>query len=204
MTRGVRLAFLVLLVTVFAIGCAAGPKVERTAVEETIDLSGRWNDSDSRMVAEEMIQDCLQRPWLSRFMTAHNGRRPTVIVGTVLNRSDEHINTQVFTKDLERALINSGLVDFVASREERRELRDERVDQQKGFTSAETARQMGQEMGANYMLKGSLNSVRDQISGQYVVLYQVNLELHNLDTNRKAWIGQKKLKKVVSRSRWKM
>ena len=150
-----------------------------------------------------MINDCLNRPWLADFQS-HKGKKPSVIVGTVVNRSDEHINTQVFVKDLERALINSGFVDFVASRDERGELRKERADMQLGFTSAETAKAMGREIGADFMLKGTLNSIRDQITGQYVILYQVNLEIHDLETNRKVWIGQKKLKKVVSRSRWKM
>lgn len=199
----VRSTLLLVVVLGLAVGCSSAPKVRRTAVEETIDLSGRWNDSDSRMVADEMIKDCLNRPWLPEFQS-HKGEKPVVIVGTVLNRSDEHINTQVFVKDLERALINSGLVDFVASRDERRELRKERADMQLGFTSAETEKAMGQEVGADFMLKGTLNSVRDQIRGQYVILYQVNLEIHNLETNRKVWIGQKKLKKVVSRSRWKL
>jgi len=203
MRGNVRLTLLFLVVLGLAVGCGSAPKVRRTAVEETIDLSGRWNDSDSRMVADEMIKDCLNRPWLPEFQS-HKGKKPVVIVGTVLNRSDEHINTQVFVKDLERALINSGLVDFVASRDERRELREERADMQLGFTSAETEKAMGRETGADFMLKGTLNSVRDQIKGQYVILYQVNLEFHNLETNRKVWIGQKKLKKVVSRSRWKL
>ena len=203
MKGNVRLTFLLLVVLGLAVGCSSAPKVRRTAVEETIDLSGRWNDSDSRMVADDMIKDCLNRPWLAEFQS-HKGKKPVVIVGTVINRSDEHINTQVFVKDLERALINSGLVDFVASRDERRELREERADMQLGFTSAETEKAMGQETGADFMLKGTLNSVRDQIRGQYAILYQVNLEIHNLETNRKVWIGQKKLKKVVSRSRWKL
>jgi hypothetical protein len=203
MRGNVGLTLLVLVVLGLAVGCSSVPKVRRTAVEETIDLSGRWNDADSRMVADEMIKDCLNRPWLPEFQS-HKGKKPVVIVGTVLNRSDEHINTQVFVKDLERALINSGLVDFVASRDERGELRKERADMQLGFTSAETEKAMGQEIGADFMLKGTLNSVRDQIKGQYVILYQVNLEFHNLETNRKVWIGQKKLKKVVSRSRWKL
>lgn len=203
MRGNVRSTLLLVVVLGLAVGCSSAPKVRRTAVEETIDLSGRWNDSDSRMVADEMIKDCLNRPWLPEFQS-HKGEKPVVIVGTVLNRSDEHINTQVFVKDLERALINSGLVGFVASRDERRELRKERADMQLGFTSAETEKAMGQEVGADFMLKGTLNSVRDQIRGQYVILYQVNLEIHNLETNRKVWIGQKKLKKVVSRSRWKL
>jgi PBP1b-binding outer membrane lipoprotein LpoB len=203
MKGDVRLAFLLLVALWLAVGCGSVPKVRRTAVDETIDLSGRWNDSDSRMVADEMIKDCLNRPWLVDFQS-RKGRKPAVIVGRVVNRSDEHINTQVFIKDLERALTNSGLVDFVASRDERRELREERADMQLGFSSTETAKRMGREIGADFMLKGTLNSVRDQITGQYVILYQVNLEIYDLETNRKHWIGQKKLKKVVSRSRWKL
>lgn len=202
MRRNARYIFLLLAVLALAVGCSSAPKVRRTAVDETIDLSGRWNDSDSRMVADEMIKDCLNRPWLAEFQS-QKGRKPVVIVGTVLNRSDEHIDTRVFVKDLERGLINSGLVDFVASRDERGELREERADMQLGFTSADTAKEMGREFGADFMLKGTLNSVRDQIKGQYVILYQVNLEIHELETNRKRWIGQKKLKKLVSRSRWK-
>ena len=203
MRRDVTLTLLIPVILGLAVGCGSAPKIRRTAVDETVDLSGRWNDSDSRMVADDMITDCLNRPWLPEFQSQKE-RKPVVIVGTVLNRSDEHIDTRVFVKDLERALINSGLVDFVASRDERRELREERADMQLGFTSAERTKEMGEEIGADVMLKGTLNSVRDQIKGQYVILYQVNLEIHDLETNRKLWIGQKKLKKVVSRSRWKL
>ncbi|MBW1741365.1 MAG: penicillin-binding protein activator LpoB [Deltaproteobacteria bacterium] len=188
---------------VFILGCAAAPEVRRTHVDEIIDLSGRWNDTDSRLVAEEMIKDGLSRPWLSRFKTKHGGRNPVVIVGTVLNRSHEHINTQVFIKNLERALINSGEVDFVASKDERRELREEKADMLKGFTSAETVKSISEETGADFMLQGSVNSVKDQIKGKYVILYQVNLELIHLETNKKVWIGEKQIKKFVKRPKYR-
>ncbi len=32
-------------------GCSQGRKVERVDPEEQIDLSGRWNDTDSRFVS---------------------------------------------------------------------------------------------------------------------------------------------------------
>ena len=102
-------------------GCAS-TSVERVGVDETVDLSGRWNDSDSRMVSEEMIGDVLSRPWIDKFRGNHRGQAPTVIVGTIRNRSDEHINTRTFVKDLERALINSGEIEFVAAKGEREEM----------------------------------------------------------------------------------
>ena len=191
-----------LVAMIFLLISCAGPSVKRTEVDETIDLSGRWNDTDSRLVAEEMILDCLERPWLERYQTSNPGKAPTVIVATVKNRSYEHINTQVFIKDLERALINSGRVQFVASKDERIELRQEKADQQQGFTDPQTQKSIYKEVGADFMLQGSINAIKDEIKGKYVMLYQVNLELIELETNLKKWIGQKEIKKVVKRSRY--
>ena len=178
-------------------GCAS-VKVTRTEVTKTVDLSGRWNDTDSRLVSEEMIKDCLARPWLGEF-TTKAGKSPYVIVGGVLNRSSEHIDAQLFIKDLEADLLNSGKVKFVASKEPRQEIREERADQTR-FSSKETAKAFGRESGADFMLQGTINSVTDELKGKSSILYQVNLELVNLETNEKAWIGQKKIKKIVSRS----
>jgi uncharacterized protein (TIGR02722 family) len=183
-------------------GC--GAKVKRTEVDQTIDLSGRWNDSDSRMVSEEMIRDCLDRPWLNKFNEKSN-RNPTVIVGTVVNRSHEHINSQLFTKDLEKAFINSAMVNVVASRDEREEIRDERTDQQEGgMTSEQTIKPGRMETGADFMLKGTINSIKDETKGKYVILYQVNLELIDITTNQKVWIGEKEIKKQVKKSKFSL
>jgi len=189
------------LIVVLGLVSGCGRGVKRYGVDKTIDLSGRWNDTDSRLVAEEMIKDCLMRPWINRF-DEKNDREPVVIVGTVVNRSHEHINSQVFTKDLEMTLLNSGQVKFVASKKERQEVRDERDSQQKGYTDEETIKATGLETGADFMLKGSINSVKDEIKGKYVILYQVNLELIDLTNNQKVWIGQKEIKKFVKKGKF--
>ena len=183
-------------------GCASGPMIKRMDVDTTIDISGRWNDADSRMVSEEMIRDCLDRPWLQRFVDTHGGKIPTVIVGRVRNRSHEHINTQTFVKDLERALINSGSVQFVASKGERFGVREERMDQAE-HASDETMKGPGEEIGADFMLIGTINTIRDEAGGKAVMFYQTNLELINMANNIKAWIGEKKIKKLIKRSKTK-
>jgi uncharacterized protein (TIGR02722 family) len=183
--------------------CSSTPQVDRRNVSETIDLSGRWNDADSRMVSETMIADCLDRTWLEVHRDAGAGRAPTIIVGRVRNRSHEHINVQTFIKDLERAMINSGQVQFAASAEERTGIRDERIDMAAN-ASEETMKGPGREIGADYMLIGSIQSIRDEIPGKALMYYQVNLELIDLESNRKVWIGQKEIKKLIERPevRW--
>lgn len=183
---------------IFAAGCAT--KVERIDVDEVRDLSGRWNDTDSRLVAEAMIEDCLGRPWLPSFV-AGSGRNPDIIVGRILNRSNEHISTQTFTKDLERSLLNSGRANFVASAQERQGVREERLDMDI-HASPETRKAPGMEAGADFMLIGSINSIIDRQSSDRVVYYQVDLELVDMTNNRKVWIGDKKIKKFVKRARY--
>lgn len=183
-------------------GCASNPRVSRVASDEAVDLSGYWNDTDSRLVSEEMIADSLSRAWIDEWR-GETGRKPTVIVGSVRNRSNEHINTEPFTKDLERAFVNSGRVRLVASSDERGGLRDERLDQLRNAT-IDTAKSMGKEIGADFMLIGGINTIIDGAGGTSVRFYQIELELVNLESNEKVWIGQKKIKKVVERSRYRL
>ena len=193
---------LVLAAALIVLVSGCGKKqVDRVAVDQTIDLSGHWNDTDSRLVSETLVADVMERPWVARHRSGHQGLSPTVIVGTVRNRSDEHINTQTFVKDLERALVNSGQVDLVASSQERQEIRVERQDQA-AHASEETAKEEGQEMGADYMLQGDINTISDRIDGEEVRYYQVNLELIQIQSNKKVWLGEKKIKKTVKQKKF--
>lgn len=181
-------------------GCSTS--VKRLDSGEVTDLSGEWNDTDSRLVSEEMIRDVLGRPWVDRFIE-EKGNRPAVIVGEVRNLSHEHINVATFINDIERELINSGGVDFVASKTERGEIRDERKDQELN-ASAETAKAMGQEYGADFMLKGSINTILDTEGDEQVRFYQIDLNLISLADNRKVWAGQKKIKKFIDKSAFRL
>ncbi len=176
---------------------ACSTKVERLDVEETRDLSGDWNDTDSRLVSEEMVRDALARPWLDRFID-EEGNLPAVIVGRVRNLSHEHMNVATFIGDIERELINSGGVQFVASKTERGEIREERKDQELN-ASAETTNRMGQELGADFMLQGAINTILDTEGKEQVRYYQVDLTLISLADNRKVWVGQKKIKKFIKK-----
>lgn len=180
-------------------GCAT--EVKRIGVEEVKDLSGNWNDTDSRLVSEEMIRDSLSTGWLIRH-EQKSKKAPTVIVGNVRNLSHEHINTRTFIADLERAYVNSGRVDVVASKTEREGLREERSDMD--LHASETSRKAaGNEAGADYMLMGTINTIIDASGGEQIRFYQIDLTLVSTVDNRKVWTGQKKLKKDVKDAKFR-
>lgn len=180
------------------LAACGGTKVQRMDTNEIKDLSGKWNDSDARLTAEEMIRDCLSRQWLEK--ASQSGKAPSVIVGTVRNQSHEHINTDTIVEELQRELINSNKVEFVASKGERGDVREERIDQDVNAEES-TRKAHGKETGADFMLSGAINTIEDSEGGKKVMLYQTNLKLLNMKTNQIAWNGQKKIKKFVQRSK---
>lgn len=175
------------------LGCSR--KVARIDTDEVRDFSGRWNDTDSRLTAEELIDESINGDWLSTHI-AETGEEPVIIVGFVNNKSHEHIQAEPFMKDLEKTFVNSSRVRLVQGGEKRDQIRKERADQQQN-ASQSTMKKWGLEVGADYMLQGSINSIVDAHKRKKINYYQVNLELTNLETSEIVWIGDKKIKKFV-------
>ena len=193
--RRIFIGTLVVLTIALINGCA-NRKITRVDPNETIDLSGRWNDSDSRLVSEEMIGDLLTSAWIPRYLKA-NDKRPVVVVGLLENKSHEHINSETFIKDVEKAIIRDGNIRLVVAGEKRNELRKERAEQQ-DYASPETTKKWGKELGADFILQGTINSIVDSYKKQKVVTYQIDLQLTNIETNEVVWMGDKKIKKQIS------
>ena len=195
-----KVVFLVFAVALLTAGCNS-IKVDRVETDTVTDYSGKWNDTDSRIVAQELMQDMTARPWASQFVAA-KGKKPAIIVGTIRNKSSEHIEVVPFIKAIEREVINSGTAKIVASAEEREQIRNERLDQQE-YASKDTAKKLAQEYGADYMLEGIITTITDQVDKKKAVFYQVNLELIHIETNEKAWIGNTEIKKIIKNSKIK-
>jgi hypothetical protein len=193
-----RVAVLSVIVAGLA-GCGAETKVTRVDAGVVTDLSGRWNDTDSRIVAESMVKEALEYPWLNTFSQTKR-RQPVVVVGTVLNNSHEHINVQTFVTDLERELTNSQKITFVAGKSEREEVRTERKEQAM-YAREDTQKAPGKEIGADYMMKGTIATILDEADGTKAMFYQIDLQMVDLESNAKVWFGQKKIKKVIEKKR---
>ncbi|MAF27125.1 MAG: penicillin-binding protein activator LpoB [Gemmatimonadetes bacterium] len=180
-------------------GCG-GKTVTRLDQDTVTDLSGRWNDTDSRIVAEEMIRDCLSRPWIRQHVLTE-GRIPVIVVGAVRNKTMEHIPVDTFIKSIEREFINSGDVKVVADAGERADIRTER-EEMRGNVTAETLKRFGRETGADFVLTGAIQQIVDEEGRRKVSFYQTDLELIHVESNEKKWIGTKRIKKDIDRARF--
>ncbi len=199
-----RMMFLATLciVVIVSISCQTGTSVSRLSTDADIDLSGYWNDTDIRTAAESLVEDSLDSSWIDQFRI-RKMKNPVVIVGNFLNRSSEHIDTSIIAKRFEMELINSGKIDMVADVAFRASVRDEREEQQY-FASESTAKALGKEIGADYLLQGAVRTNLDQVSGKSVRTYYITAELIDIETSKKVWVGEYIIKKMVKISKYKL
>jgi uncharacterized protein (TIGR02722 family) len=181
---------------------ACGPtrrEVERVDPATTKDLDYRFNDTDARLVWQGMVNDATFRGWIDRWKAQHGGNRPIMIVGPITNKSQDYIDTGLFTMNFEREMLNTGHVRVVSMRDQRGALRDERLQGQE-WNSPETRKLMKNELGADLMLMGTIIDVvqRSLDNRQLTKYYQVGLELTNIETNEKVWMGNVEIKKVAT------
>ncbi|WP_296015022.1 penicillin-binding protein activator LpoB [uncultured Treponema sp.] len=178
-------------------------KVSRVDADEVIDLDGYWNESDVRIVCDSLIEECINSPRIAKF-EGQQGHAPVVIIDSIRNQSSEHIDTSIVEKKFQTAIINSGVMEFVSSSTERQALREEKADQA-DHSTYDTAKEMDQETGADFMLKGSVKTIVQSADDKTVRTYYVYAELHDIKTNKIVWMAENdSIKKVIKRQKAKL
>ncbi len=184
--------------SLFLFSCAT-TSVKRYAAEDSVkDLSGYWNSNDVDQVCTTLIDSCIKSRRITNFRTTE-GRAPVVIIGTIRNKSVEHIDTSILSKRFQNVIINDGTLEFVADANQREELRAEKNDQAEN--AYETAKSIGNETAADFMLQGTVSTIVDTAGRQQVRTYQVDMQLIDLETNRIVWSEQNNdIKKYIKKS----
>jgi len=185
----------ILLLFIVTVASCNYRSVSRITPSDRVDLSGRWNDADSKIVADKMIDQLLgSQPFLE--YSKKSQKKPVIIVGSIANKTTEHIDANNFIKKIEYAIFQSGVADIVESDEFRDKLRVERVNQN-DFSSTETISKWGEEIGADLMLFGEMTSETDVYKKDRTVNYVTTLFLTDMETNTRVWYGQHEIKKFI-------
>ncbi len=181
------------------VACSPGFEGEYSDPAKAEIIDDKWNETDARKTAEHMIKGMLEKPWLTTFSATHKGEKPLVIVDDVENRTDEHLDVKQLTDYIQDELINSGRVRFV-NKAQRQKLLEEIKYQQSGQVSGKTAKKGGKQLGADYVLSGSVSSSVHSQGELKTVSYQTTLTLTNIETFEYEWSTKYEIKKRFKRS----
>lgn len=199
----------VLLVASSFVCVSAKSKTKRVDANEVIDLDGYWNDTDVRLVCEDLIKQCVSSPRVAKFEGQY-GRVPTVVLGSIKNDSTEHIDTSIVAKRFQNAIINNGALDFVADATERAELMGE-ADYQEQHALDYSNDEEGEEVSkidkaqsADFILLGSVKSMVQKEGKLSARTYFVYAQLMDVKKHTIVWSGENsEIKKVIKRQKAK-
>jgi len=162
-------------------GCSAFRiSVDDQDPEKASTITADYDQRDLLSWAKLMSEDILTAPF------PRDNSNPIMVVMGIQNRTTEHIDMKALEDSITTELMNSGKMRFVnASR------RDDLLREQ-GYQLAnctpETRNAIGKQLGAKYMVTGSLVEI-SQKSGREVrvsrkedVFYQLTVELTDLET----------------------
>ncbi|MBQ4378727.1 MAG: penicillin-binding protein activator LpoB [Treponema sp.] len=197
-----KIALIMTMLSALALISCGSTQVSRYENGDSVkDLTGYWNENDIQLVCNELISGCVASPRVAGFKIA-KGRDPIAIVGKIANKSSEHIDTAMVAKRFQTAIINSGVMEFVADSEQRQELRAEKLDQAEN--AYETAKSIGNETAADFMVQGTVHSHVDETGKEAVRTYQVDAQLIDIETNKIIWQGEKTISKYIKKASKKL
>jgi len=157
-------------------------------------LTEDWGSTDIQTVADRMVNSLVRHPIFAA------GDRPVVQVSTLKNKTTEHIDTKSVTDKIRTALIKTGMVRFTAVSDANREIL-ENLDYQQGsgVVSKKTAKGVGKQIGADYLLYGEIDSIVKKEGRTTDVYYKLTLNLVDVETGIIEWSDEKEIRKQADR-----
>lgn len=171
-----------ILLAILSVFIAAGVLSAKTKRGANADLTAYLNSSDADVICKDIVKQVIASPRIERF-SEKNSRDPIVTIGTIKDETGEFFDTQIIANSMKTAILKSGVLEFMANKEVRNEMRDEVFDQA-DHANEDKAVAIDDEDAADYMLTGSVKLMVQNSGKIQERTYIVNIELTDLHTHR--------------------
>ena len=181
-------------------GCAAF----RTSTSDVDVNSGKspveradYNYSDMQNITRKVVDEMVASPFLT-----DQAAPPIMMIAGVQNRTSAYVDTKNLTDKMRTLLFKTGRVQFV------NEARREDLLKEQGYQAAnatpETQTSVGKQLGAKFMVSGSLVEMETKsgrqvrVSKQVLKYYKLTIEVTDLETGLLAWTTEEEFARQES------
>lgn len=179
-------------------GCAAfRASTTDVDVDKEKHFDADYDYSDMRKISQAVSSELRDSGFLGKF-----AEPPIFMIAGVENRTSNYVDTKGLTDKMRTALIQSGKAQFI------NEARRDDLLKEQGYQAAnatpETMVSAGKQLGAKFMLSGSLMEMRDdspkqvRISKQKLNYYKLTVEVTDLESGLIAWTTEKEFARQAS------
>lgn len=179
-------------------GCSAFRTSTTDVSPENLEhYRAEYDASDMRKITNSVVNKILFSPFLGQ-----QSSPPVMTIAGVENRTLEYVDTKNLTDRMRTQLLQSGKIQFVNNAR-----RDDLLKEQ-GYQAAHadpnTMATLGQQMGAKYMLTGSLTQMTQKtgkqvrLSKQKLNYYKLTIEITDLTSSLIVWTTEEEFARQES------
>lgn len=180
-------------------GCA-GFRASTTDIspEEAGHMDARYDAADMKKITRDVVDEFTSSDFL-----LDQSEPPVMMIAGIQNRTNEHIDTKNITDRMRTLLIQGGDVRFI------NEARRQDLLNEQGFQAANVTPEgqlaIGQQLGAQYMMSGSLTEIKKtspkqvRISKQELRYYKFTFEVTDLQSSEIVWITETEFSRQASK-----
>lgn len=179
-------------------GCSAFRVSTQDMSADTLEhYRADYDASDMRNITSSVVNKILVSPFLSQ-----QNQPPVMTIAGVENRTREYVDTKNLTDRMRTMLLQSGQIQFVNTAR-RTDLLNEQ-GYQAANADPNTMATIGQQMGAKYMLTGSLTQMTQEsgkqvrVSKQLLNYYKLTIEITDLSSSLIVWTTEEEFAREES------
>ncbi len=167
--------------------------------EEELHYDEAYDPSDKKRIVDTLVSSLLERTPVPA-----TSDRPVIVIYDIANRTSEHIDTSGISDDIRQAMLESGRFRFV-SKVQRDNIDKETAYQYSGKVSARTRIQQAQQVGARYMMSGTLRSIEKEqpkqmrLKKKSLRYYSLHLELTDIQSGLLEWTNKVEIIREASK-----
>lgn len=179
------------------VGC--GATTRNLNPKDEIHYDASYDFSDKKQIVERLVTPLLVAP-----LFPVQASKPILIVYPIANETSEHINTGGITDEIRMKLIQSGKFRFI-NETQRKNIQKEIRYQSQGYVDPSMRVDQGRQLGADYILSGTLRSIKKDQPRQWRlnkserIYYSLDLTLTDLTTGEIVYVDQAELAREASR-----
>lgn len=177
-------------------GCMASTKNLNPNAD--IHYDATYDFSDKAKIVDGLVTPLLAAP---AFPVQE---KPILIVYPVVNETSEHISTGGITDEIRMKLVQSGRFRFI-NESQRANIQKETNYQEQGYVDPAQRVEQGRQLGANYIMSGTLRSIKKEQAEQMRlfkkerIYYSLDLTITDLKTGEIVYANQVELAREASK-----
>lgn len=191
-----KFTLLLLLSTAFFSGCAS--RTRDLDPNSIIHYDASYDFSDKKRIVDDLVNNIMRTP------LAQTTDKPLMIIYPFRNETSEHINTGGVSDDIQRQMLQSGKFRFI-NEQQRENIAAEMGYQAKGYVDKGMRIKVGRQLGADYLLSGTLRSIKKKQPKQVRfrkserIYYSLDVTITHLETGEMIYADQAEIAREASR-----